>query len=114
VSDFRPSVTVRGGVWTVSLGAAEGGRQVDFEGIVDQTDFGDVVGIEILDLNRQVEAVAPHSPRRGYPRWSYDDEIDAFYVHVADGPGQVQRVTSGSALVDAAGTLTTLEVTVSR
>ena len=45
----------------------------------------------------------------GLPRWSYDDEIDAFYIRIADGAGQVQSVATDMAQIGAEGRLTRLE-----
>jgi hypothetical protein len=114
VTDFTPSSTVRGGVLTVTLSGNRVERRTDFDGVVDQTDFGDVLGLEILDLLRQLGGVAtPASPTSGFPCWSYDDEIDAFYVHVQDGASQSQKAVMGQASLDSLGSLVALEVAVS-
>jgi hypothetical protein len=46
----------------------------------------------------------------GSPRWSYDEEIDAFYVRIADGPAQRQRSARGTAQVDRDGRLVSIEI----
>lgn len=113
MSDFRPSVAVRVGVLTVTLAPTSGVTRVDFDCVIDQTDLGDVVGIEVLDLEQQLAGGrAPVPPSDGFPGWSYDKEIDAFYVRVADGRGQVQKAGSGTAYLDQEGQLSVLEVRV--
>lgn len=86
---------------------------MDFDCVIDQTDLGEIVGIEILDLVRQLAGGrAPSAPLAGFPRWSYDEEIDAFYVHLADGRAQVQKSGSCTAYVDQEGQLNALELRV--
>ena len=110
MSAFRPSVAPDDGLLTVTLLAGPVAREASFEGVIDKTDFGDIVGIEILDLRHQLSgATAPPSSMSGLPRWSYDDEIDAFYIRIADGAGQVQSVATDMAQIDAEGRLTRLE-----
>lgn len=54
--------------------------------IFDLTKSGDAVGIEIRDLCRQSGVtLIPPGPLDGTPRWVFDDEIDAFYIHLRDG-----------------------------
>lgn len=111
MTGFRPSAVVSDGVLTLKLATASGVREVDFDCVIDQTDLGHVVGIEILDLRQQIAGgQAPAPPSDGYPRWSYDAEIDAFYVRVADGRAQVQKAGSGIAYLDGKGQLSVLEV----
>jgi uncharacterized protein YuzE len=79
--------------------------------VVDLTYLGDVVGVEILDFGRQLSGgVAPISPKGGGVRWSYDPEMDAFYIHVAEGSGQVQRKATAVAFLDSDGQLTAIEL----
>jgi hypothetical protein len=75
------------------------------------TDFGDLVGLEILDFRRQLDSAEPSpSLRDGLPRWTYDDEMDAFYVRVAEGMADTQRSVIGTALLDEAGRVTQLRI----
>jgi hypothetical protein len=51
-----------------------------FTSVVDQNDFGDVTGVEILDFRRQLTGGVVDAPAAsGRVRWSYDSEVDAFY-----------------------------------
>ena len=112
MTGFRPSAVTSGNVLTVSLRTGHADRQVNLDVILDQTDFGDVVGVEILDLRRQLaDGKSPPSPVEGYPRWAYDNEIDAFYVHIADGPAPIQKTATSTAFLDDNGVLTSLVVT---
>jgi len=79
--------------------------------VVDLTYLGEVVGVEVLDFGRQLSGgTAPTSPKGAEVRWSYDPEVDAFYVHVAEGPGQVQRKATAVARLDSDGQLAVLEL----
>lgn len=112
---FQPSVVVSDEVLILKLAAASSAVEVEvqFDCVIDQSDFGDVVGVEILDLRQQLAGGrASASPTDGFPRWSYDDEIDAFYVRVAPGRAQVQQTGAGIAHVDREGLLCVLEVRV--
>jgi hypothetical protein len=86
-------------------------RSITLSCVVDLTYLGEVVGLEVLDFGRQLSgARAPVSPRRGGIRWSYDAEVDAFYLHVADGPGQVQRKERAVAYLGSDDQLSALEL----
>lgn len=79
--------------------------------VIDLTFLGEVVGVEVLDFGRQLSGgTAPSCLNNGDVRWSYDPEVDAFYVHVSDGPGQVQHADTAIAYLDSDGQLTVLEL----
>lgn len=106
MTDFRPTSYFRDDVLHVVFIDIESTRTVELRCVLDQTDFGDVVGIEVLDLARQLEGGVVDPPRgTGEIRWSYDNEIDALYVHVGEGRGQVQRTATLSAHLSRAGTV---------
>lgn len=108
---FRPSVLISDGVLNLRLGPEAGVREVDFDCVIDQTDLGDVVGIEVLDLRQQLGGgQVPIPPSDELPRWSYDAEIDAFYARVGEGRSQVQKAGSGVAHLNGEGLLTVLDV----
>jgi uncharacterized protein YuzE len=98
VTTFRPFAKWEEDVLQVRLGESQISHSIEVECVVDLTYVGDLVGIEILDLSRQLSggtALAQLSDSD--VRWSYDSEMDAFYLHVSDGRGQVQRAQSGIA-----------------
>jgi len=83
--------------------------------VVDLAATGDLVGVEILDFRRQLSGAAPPPHREVLGmRWSYDSEVDAFYVRVGSDNGVEQVVTEGRAIVDAHTTVVALEVPVAR
>ena len=113
MNEFKPTVTVGDGVMTLNLTPTSRASRLDFDCVIDQTDLGEIVGVEILDLVRQLGGGrAPCALLAGFPRWSYDEEIDAFYIHLAAGRAQVQKSGSCTAYVDQEGQLSALEVTV--
>lgn len=96
-----PSASVTGGRLTVHLASGAEGRRADVEGVLDRNPRGEVVGVEILDLRSRLGGVqVPARSRDGYPRWSYGEEIDAFYVQVAEGPAPLQSTVLGTAVLD--------------
>lgn len=111
MSNFQPQVRQEDEALFVILAQGSPERWVDFDGILDQTTFGDIIGLEVLDLREQVGIVdiAP-SPSVGIPRWSYDSEIDALYLRIADGHGYVQRHLIGRAGIDSSLTLVKVEI----
>jgi uncharacterized protein YuzE len=67
--------------------------------VIDQTDFGEVVGIEILDFRSQLSGGSlENSDDYDGIHTAYDNEIDAFYVRIRDDASQVQ--TTARAEVD--------------
>lgn len=58
----------------------------------------------MLDLRKQLTGGTVDPPSQDSTlRWSYDAEMDAVYLHVGEGPGQVQRrSTDGRNLIAAA------------
>jgi uncharacterized protein YuzE len=110
VTEFHPLAVVHDGVIKVFLGAGSPDRTTSFDAVIDRTDLGDVVGIEVLDLRRQVGGSVRSVPSSGFPRWSYDDEIDALYIHLLDARAQVQVTASGMAALDGSDQIITLEV----
>lgn len=80
---------------TVSNGTAL--RTEQFDCIIDRDDFNRAIGVEVLGFNEQLKADVPSSPELGQPRWSYDSEVDAFYLHVREGRVTHQEKTVGFA-----------------
>jgi len=113
MSQFAPFTSTRAGVLSIRFTESDGVRAMDVDCVVDLTDFGDVVGVEILDLRRQLSGgTIEGSPTGSKIRWSYDDEIDAFYVRLSDGRGQAQRGATCTAHVDSARRVVQLDVPV--
>ena len=108
---FQPSAFLQDGVLHVVVLDRGPTRTIDVRCVLDQTDFGDVVGVELLDLARQIEggAIDP-APCTGGLSWSYDAEIDALYVHVAKGPGQIQRSSIASVHIGPMGKVVGLSI----
>lgn len=113
MSEFQAFAEFRDGVLHVRTLDAEPARSMELRCVLDLNDFGDVIGVEVLDLARQLDGGAMDPLRRkGAISWSYDDEIDALYIHVAEGRGQVQRSAVGSAHLDSSGRVVALAIPV--
>ena len=113
MTEFHPFAELRGDVLHLQISGADAVRSFEVRCVVDLTDFGEVVGVEILDLVRQLGGGEMDPPRhKGAISWSYDDEIDALYVHVAEGRGQVQRSLMATAHVDPSGRVVAVAVPV--
>lgn len=59
--------------------------------MLDSTRIGLVIGVEFLDWRRQTGggSIAAPSPQ-AQVRCSYDDEIDALYIHINEERSQIQ------------------------
>jgi uncharacterized protein YuzE len=102
-----------GGSARVVFKATEPAQEVPFECVLDLDDFGEILGIEVLDFNRQIGVKpSPYDSSKGMPRWSYDKEIDALYVRFIDRRSPRQEVREGSAFVDPQGSVVCLEAKV--
>lgn len=85
-------------------------RTVPFEGVWDLNGRGEIVGVEVLDCRRQLGAPPPPlDPEAKLPRWSYDEEIDAFYARLRDDNAPRQETRKGLALFDCDGAVVALE-----
>jgi uncharacterized protein YuzE len=114
MSQFVPSASIDDGELAIRLDDSETTSSMKVSCVVDLTDFGDVVGVEILDLRRQLSgAVVESSHPASDIRWSYDAEIDAFYIHLMEGRGQVQVRVSATAYLDSRRRLVQLQVPMS-
>jgi len=80
--------------------------------VIDQTDFGDVVAIEILAFRDQLDGGFLESPQSVAVRWSYDAEVDAVWVLVMQGRSQVQTSVVATVGLDAAQRVVRLEAPV--
>jgi uncharacterized protein YuzE len=88
-------------------------RSVEVACVVDQTDFGDVIGVEILDFRRQLTGGMIEGLRSaGQIKWSYDPEMDALYVHLTDGRSQVQVSVIGRISLDSSQRVVLLEAAI--
>jgi uncharacterized protein YuzE len=112
MTDFVPRAAIHDGVLAVRLMDGIRTESASFEGVLDLDDFGKIVGVEILDFQAQVGGSVGNSPVDGV-RWSYDREIDAFYLHITDGQGSVQRSVLGMVSLDPRGRAIEVELPVS-
>jgi uncharacterized protein YuzE len=102
MTESFPLAEIADGIMTVRFRESDATKVINITCVVDYTDFGDVVGIEILDWRHQLaggQIDAP--PASGQLRWSYDAEIDALYIHTTDARGQNQRRMTATAKLDA-------------
>jgi len=97
--------------------AAEPAKRVSVECVLDSDGLGNIVGVEIINLR----LAAGQHMFRGCPgnsvsffngtRFSYDDEVDAFYLYLCEGRSLDQRVEDCDVLLDEHGTFIGLEIT---
>jgi hypothetical protein len=113
VSEDFPSAASSDGTLVIRFQDAAVARSVKVACVIDQTDFGDVIGVEILGFRRQLSGGVVEFPRASSGvRWSYDDEADAFYVQLMQGRSHFQTSVAGKAGLDAAQRVVLLEVPV--
>lgn len=98
---FVASCEVADGLFHVRMAESSAATELPAECVVDRTGMGEIVGIEILDFRRQLggATVSPGSDS-GALHWSYDPEMDAFYVRCAREHAPVQIKTTCVALLD--------------
>jgi uncharacterized protein YuzE len=110
---YLPSAEASGQTLYVRFLDSPATSSVEVACVIDQTHFGDVIGVEILDLRRQLSGGVVGGPRAsGRVRWSYDSEIDAFYVHVMEGNSQVQTSATGKVSLDTDQRVVLMEIPV--
>lgn len=100
------------GVLTVQFAPSNGPNESSLQCILDMNDFGDILGIEVLDWQKQAGGPIGQSPAQGPARWTYDDEVDALYVRLEHGSARIQTKTAASARRDERGLVVALEVQV--
>ena len=106
-----PSATIAGGTVSIRFFDSTPSLSVQVTCTVDLTDFGDVIGIEVLGWRQQVSGGLLDAPAaHGQVRWSYDKEMDALYIHLMDGRGQVQRSAIGNVSLDSNGRVVRLQI----
>jgi hypothetical protein len=109
MNKLYPSLEIVGETLHVFFSNSEPTRLVKITCTVDLTDFGDVLGVEVLDWSVQLSgAVLSANESDGPLRWSYDDEIDAFYLHLENGRSRIQKTEVALASVDASNNLVCL------
>ncbi|MGD0272477.1 MAG: hypothetical protein ABSB96_01900 [Gaiellaceae bacterium] len=68
---------------------------MDFECALDIDDFGTLVSVEIIGLREQVGIVEIEQYKQfDDMHWSYDDEVDAFYLRLASTRYPIRTKTS--------------------
>jgi len=93
-----PIAVVGDGTVSIRFSDEISSQSVEVACTVDLTDFGDVIGVEVLDWRGQLSGGVIDAPSAcGQVRWSYDEEVDAIYIHLMEGRGQIQRSAVGSA-----------------
>lgn len=108
-----PFADVQSGTLVIRFLDAAVARSVQVECVIDQTDFGDVVGIEILPFRAQLTGGRLEGPQSaGAVRWSYDAEDDALWVHVMKGRSQHQTSIVATVGLDVAQRVVRLEAPV--
>jgi uncharacterized protein YuzE len=84
-------------------------RTAPFECVLDIDAFGALIGIEILGFQDQL-GVAPPVHHDGVPTWSYDHEVDVFYLRLRRARSKVQPKKTGIASFGEKGSVVSLEV----
>ncbi|PIE01343.1 MAG: hypothetical protein CSA81_12230 [Acidobacteria bacterium] len=81
----------------------------DVEFVIDFNGYGDVVGLEILNLRLETGASFLNKIRDSFDRttksisYSYDKESDSFYLKLAEDASSAQRAVDGLLLLNSTG-----------
>jgi hypothetical protein len=95
---------------------AKGSSPRPLDMVLDFGQWGDVTGIEVINLLFQMGKnclgiVAERVPTEGEPlRYAYDEACDCFYLHLRTGRSFDQKTVQGLALLDEDGRITELGV----
>ncbi len=92
MNEHIPAVEMRGDSLVVKLAFSTPHSEVSLNCVIDVTSLGEIAGVEILDLRVQLSGLEPEHPSgSGDVRWSYDEEVDAFYLHLLRESAPVQQ-----------------------
>jgi hypothetical protein len=106
-----PRIDISDCMMAIYFMAADAAQSYVVACVMDYTDFGDLVGIEVLDWRKQLSGGRIDGPSTSeYPRWSYDDEIDALYIRTSDARGQNQQRATASVDLDASQRVVALQI----
>ena len=105
-----PTVVTGAGVLRVLLRLGEVSRSMACEAVLDTDDFGTLLGVEVLAFAAQLGTVPPPTPPTGPVTWSYDAEMDAFYLRLSPGTAPMQRKATARGLFDDRNQFVGLEV----
>jgi hypothetical protein len=109
---YRPRYRIDRGLLQVWFSGGRSVNRPSFDCLLNVTDAGEFVGVEIPDCRRQLEDVSfPAARADGAFQWSYDAERDIFSVHLGRPGGLVQKDSTGRARVDGQGSILHLQVT---
>ncbi len=97
----------------------EPAKRVEVDAVLDIDGYGEVIGIEIIDLGTLVDGTVLSAlcemPEGDGPHvsLSYDEEVDAFYLRMRRERSLDQLPLIGEFLIDEKGALLGLEVDIS-
>jgi hypothetical protein len=108
---YRPRYRIHRGTLYVWFGGQQSAERHDFDCLLDVTEAGEFVGVEILDCRRQLVGVTfPPAYASDTTQWSYDAGHDTFHLRLARPDGLVQKKSSGVARVDGQRSFLSMEV----
>jgi hypothetical protein len=111
LATYRPRYRIQRGTFYVWFGGQRSAEQTDFDCLLDVTEAGGFVGIEIPDCRRQLEGVTfPSAHASDMAQWSYDAGRDTFHLLLARPDGLVHKRSSGKARVDDRRSIVDLQV----
>lgn len=103
MTDF-PYVVREQGLIEVLLAVSEKSvSELAIDFVLDIDRFGEVIGIEILDLMADAGEGCLQFIQESGASYSYDEEADAFYLRLNEGVSLDQKVVQGKLLVDKEG-----------
>jgi uncharacterized protein YuzE len=115
MTSLTPVATIRDGNLRICFSDAQSSQSVQIDCVIDLTDFGDILGIEVLDWQRQLSGASiaiPSPDDTTKLNWTYDDEIDALYITLKRGYSQVQKPTKCKVGMDAHKHVVYLELSI--
>lgn len=85
------------------------------EFVLDFNQFRDIIGIEIINLKfevgeRSLIQIEKNMRVEDSIRYSYDEDSDAFYMKLADGPSSDQEAVLGELIINQEGEIVEFRV----
>lgn len=77
--------------------------ELPIEFVLDIDKFGEVIGIEIMDLVADAGEGCLQLIQNSSATFSYDEDVDAFYLRLEAGASLDQKVVEGKILLDERG-----------
>jgi uncharacterized protein YuzE len=103
MTEFPSIVREQGSIQVLLDEAGKSVAEFRIEFVLDIDRFGEVIGIEIMDLVAHAGEHCLQVIQNSNTSYSYNEDADAFYLRLNEGASLDQKVVDGKLLVDKGG-----------